>query len=314
MPVKSHHEFGDFANKMPDRRFFILTTLAGLTLSSRASVTSLSNRQSRELKAQQVNGLEILQASPSTVTGKPRILLIPGAYHGAWAFENNLLPFFANAGYEVFSMSLRGHGASSGGHQVLEAGFDDYVADVETVIQHLGGALIIIGHSLGGLLARRVLERQNIRAAVLLAAPTPQSMQQGAFKLLFNFPWAITKFILSGDPDTIYRDQEVVRKLLFNGARDEASENALHRILLEKESRKIVKEVQSLKFKPIKLPVLAMVGTADLGVPVEAAHEAAGYYSGTVKLIQDAAHEFFLMPGWETSARCITDWLANQGL
>jgi alpha-beta hydrolase superfamily lysophospholipase len=83
---------------------------------------------------------------------------------------------------------------------------------------------------------------------------------------------------------------------------------------LEKESRKIVKEVQSLKFKPIKLPVLAMVGTADLGVPVEAAHEAAGYYSGTVKLIQDAAHEFFLMPGWEISARCIADWLTDQGM
>jgi alpha-beta hydrolase superfamily lysophospholipase len=253
--------------------------------------------------------IELRRQRPSTVGDRGPLLLIPGAYHGAWAFENNLLPFFAARGFDTYAMSLRGHGQSDGADRVLDASFDDYVQDVVGVARALRRPPIVVGHSLGGLLARRLMEVMPVRAAVLLATPTPRSMREGALRLLLRYPGPILRFALNGDPDVIYRDRELVRDLLFSGAHDPVSEAALGRLLTERESKRILKDVQSLVFQRPALPVLAMGGSADTGVPASAIVEAATHYAGEHKMIEGASHQFFMAPGWERAAQCVADWL-----
>lgn len=293
-----------------NRRMFLSVLTALISFDSQAQNTlSAASNGGHDLLRIKVKGLELIRASSMRETKRGSILLIPGAYHGAWAFEHNLLPFFAQEGFDVYAMSLRGHGFSDGKAQVMEASFDDYVRDVETILKHIGGKPIVIGHSLGGLLVRRVIERQAVQAAVLLATPTPRSMREGALKLMLNFPLAVLKFVLSGDPDVIYRDEAVVRKLLFNGANDSVTNHALSMLLKESESKRIINDVQKLQFQRVDVPLFAIAGEADMGVPEDAIREAASDYQGRMKLVSQGAHEFFLMPSWEDSARCIAQWL-----
>jgi len=80
-------------------------------------------------------------------------------------------------------------------------------------------------------------------------------------------------------------------------------------MLAERESRRIIADVQALEFAPSQVPLLAIGGDADIGVPVSALQEAADFYDGSVKVLPGASHEFFLMHGWESAAGCIVDWL-----
>lgn len=244
-----------------------------------------------------------------TEEGRPALLLIPGAYHGAWAFEDNIGPYFAERGYDTFLMSLRGHGTSGGSSIVGSARFDDYVEDVLTVIDALPRPPILIGHSLGGLLAQRVAKRVPVPGLVLMATPTPKTMREGAFRLIGRFPWAMLKFVVTGNPDHVYRDEAVVRGLLFGGEHEASVDKALARILREPESSRLIADVQSLDLEPAGVPVLVVGGDADIGVPVEALHEATERHRGTKKILSGAAHQFFMMPGWEQAAACIHDWL-----
>ena len=157
-----------------------------------------------------------------------------------------------------------------------------------------------------------MMELLPVRAVVLLAAPTPRSMRDGALRLLLRYPAAILRFAWSGDPDVIYRDRELVRDLLFSGASDPTSERALNRVLVERESRRILQDVRSLTFQRVPVPVLAVGGGTDRGVPESAIREAADHYGGDHKIIAGASHEFFLMPGWEEVARSISEWIDGQ--
>ena len=255
-------------------------------------------------------GLELRRGQPLLQgPSSAPVLLIPGAYHGAWAFENNLMPYLASRGFDVYAMSLRGHGSSGGAEGVEDAGFDDYVADVLTVMAELPGSPVLIGHSLGGLLARRVAERADVLAVVLMASPTPRSMREAALRLLARFPLPMIKFALTGSPDHVYRNADVLRGLLFGGARHPEVDAAIQRMLSERESRRIVADVQALTFAPSRVPLLAIGGDADIGVPVSALQEAADLHGGTIKALPGAAHEFFLMHGWQRAAACIDEWL-----
>lgn len=255
-------------------------------------------------------GLELRRADPIPQGGaRGPVLLIPGAYHGAWAFQDNLMPYLARSGFDVYAMSLRGHGTSGGIERVEDAGFEDYVTDVLAVMAELPEAPILIGHSLGGLLARRVAEREKLRAVVLMASPTPRSMREAAMRLFMQFPLPMLKFALTGNPDHVYRNVDVLRDLLFGGARHLEVDAAIQRMLTERESRRIVTDVQTLEFASSRVPLLAIGGDADIGVPVSALQEAADLHGGSIKVLPGATHEFFLMAGWQRAAACIDEWL-----
>jgi alpha-beta hydrolase superfamily lysophospholipase len=45
---------------------------------------------------------------------RARVLLVHGICVGAWVWEQHVMPYLADAGFEVHALSLRGHGASEG--------------------------------------------------------------------------------------------------------------------------------------------------------------------------------------------------------
>src|ERR1051326_9150027 len=113
--------------------------------------------------------LEIISKQPEQLAHTTPLLFIHGAWHGAWCWEN-FLPYFADCGYEVHALSLRGHGNSEGKENIRWYSVNDYVADVKQVINSFKQRPALIGHSMGGYIMQKYLETQDTPAGVLLAS------------------------------------------------------------------------------------------------------------------------------------------------
>ena len=104
-------------------------------------------------------------------SSRPPVVMIHGAFCGGWAFEG-WAQLFRAQGYAVTAPTLRHH--DGGGRDAL-AGVSliDYADDLQSELAALGGAPILIGHSMGGLLAQMLAARVRVRALVLLAPSPP---------------------------------------------------------------------------------------------------------------------------------------------
>lgn len=112
---------------------------------------------------------------------RPPIVFIHGAFCGGWSFDAFSKPF-ADAGYAVHRPTLRYHDCGLRPPQKLaRTSLTDYAADLEITITSLGTVPVLIGHSLGGLLAQMLAARGLAKAAILLAPSPPWGLLPSTF-------------------------------------------------------------------------------------------------------------------------------------
>lgn len=140
--------------------------------------------------------LEWIEARPEgQATGAP-ILFLHGAFGGAWMWNEIYLPFFARRGRHVAAVSLRAHGRSSGSEQLQRWSLVDFREDVERAIAEFPVPPIVVGHSLGGLLAQMLLGRATMRALVLLGSMPPDGLFLESPRLAITDPHIWTEAVL----------------------------------------------------------------------------------------------------------------------
>jgi len=115
-------------------------------------------------------------------------LLVHGAWHGAWCWDRGFLDRVAAHGFDVCALSLRGHGNSAGHERLRTTRVRDFVDDIETVVDSLRAAPVIIGHSMGGFLTQKLMERRRLPGAVLLASMPPGGVAAFVAKLIRTDP------------------------------------------------------------------------------------------------------------------------------
>ena len=101
------------------------------------------------------------------------VVMIHGAFCGGWVFDHWRTAFEAR-GYKVHTPTLRYH--DRGDDPPAELGktsVRDYADDIETLVAGLPSPPILIGHSMGGLIAQMLAARRDVRALVLLAPSAP---------------------------------------------------------------------------------------------------------------------------------------------
>ncbi len=102
--------------------------------------------------------------------------------HGMWgsgAYWGNFRGWFESRGYRVVTPTLRHHGGRFEDPPPPGLGTTsllDYTADLEQEIRALGDEPILIGHSMGGLLAQILASRGLGKALVLLAPASPRGI------------------------------------------------------------------------------------------------------------------------------------------
>ena len=121
-------------------------------------------------------GRLILGAAPQD--GRPGLLLVPGAYHGAWCYAH-YLDYFARAGLACAALDLRGHGALPQDDAFTSAGIADLGQDVISALDALARPTVVVGHSMGALPALLTASQRAV-AGVILLAPSPPGDLTGA--------------------------------------------------------------------------------------------------------------------------------------
>ena len=133
-------------------------------------------------KLTRVGDLTVAVERPPTKTNKTPVLLIHGMFAGAWMWDN-YQSLFARHGYETHAINLRGHHGSRPVPDIGKVSVHDYVADCKEVARTLRNP-IVIGHSMGGLLAQKLAEAGNVRALVLIGSAPPRWIPVISWRLL----------------------------------------------------------------------------------------------------------------------------------
>src|SRR5215216_4193676 len=104
----------------------------------------------------------------------PVFLLIHGAFHGAWCWTKTINEL-QNRGYEAHAIDLPGQGDDQAPNRkvTLEAMADRIV----TKLEQLSGAVVLVGHSLGGMAISAAAEKtpERIRILIYVCAFLPRS-------------------------------------------------------------------------------------------------------------------------------------------
>lgn len=263
-----------------------------------------------QITASQVD-IEFVHQPASGPRKNMSMLFVPGLYHGAWAFSDGLMPFFAKKGFDVYSYSPRGHGKSAGRDLVANARFDDFLADLCQAASRISGPLVLVGHSMGGMLVERYLEFNEAAGAILLCGPSGQDLKDTSFTVLENFFWPTLKFVLTGNPDHLYHDRRSCRGLLFGGEHSENVDKALDHICSQPQSRKVMKDLMVFKAGPAKAacPTLLIGAEADISIPEGSLENRAKNRWYDCKMYEGRPHEIFITQGWEEVAEDMGHWL-----
>lgn len=256
----------------------------------------------------------IHQPGRGETTHETPVLFIHGAWHGAWCWEPTFIPYFIEKGYDTYALSLRGHGNSSG--QVRFARANDYLSDIRRVVSEIKPHPILIGHSMGGYLVQRYLERyaHEVPAAVLLAAAPINGALPMNLRLLFTYPLHIFRVLAQLDPGALIKEPEMMQKLFFSDDYPLA-ELREHHARMGSESIRVNFEmaVRPPAAQRYDLPMLVLGGIHDTLFTREEIRMTARVY-GTEAEFFNMAHDMMLEPGALAVADRIVQWLVAQNV
>jgi non-heme chloroperoxidase len=259
--------------------------------------------------------LEIVEAGPPRGgSGRP-LLFVHGAFAGAWCWSEFFLPYFAKQGFRACAVSLRGHGGSPGREQLDWLSIADYVHDLEQAVGTVGGNPVLVGHSMGGFVVQKYLERAAAPGCVLMASVPPQGLLAASLTLAFSNPGlfadvnalmhrgraslATMQHALFANPVSLDRLQAYYRKM-------------------QPESQRAMWDMTFFDLPHLRRercpPMLILGAERDILVPPSQAEEAARTYGTQAEIFPGMGHVMMLEAGWQPVADRIIEWLRTNKL
>jgi len=165
--------------------------------------------------------LEIISREPEEQRFATPLLFVHGTGHGAWCWDEHFLPFFAARGFSAHAVSLRGHGKSDIRGKLKWVSVANYVDDVFRAASRLPAKPVVIGHSLGGLVVQKYLEKHSAPAAILVAPSPSEGMFLSGLKLQLKNPWLMTRVMLKQDYAVMFSTPALAKKFLFSEDADD---------------------------------------------------------------------------------------------
>lgn len=243
-------------------------------------------------------------AAQSPKAGRPAILFVHGLGHGGWCWDNWLRAASAD-GYDGSALSLRGHESSEG--TIRGTRLRHYVDDVVRTVEELAAdQIVLIGHSLGGLIVQKAITRCHVKAAVLVASIPSGPAVRTAFAMTRQDPRQTIRFVAG-------RSMRFPTDILFNAL--DSVTAADHRARMVPNSA--VAQYQLLLHRPAARPlgsppVLSIGSTADRLVPIKSQRATARRYGADLIEFDDVGHDMMLDDGWDRVWHEVSRWLDTR--
>lgn len=199
--------------------------------------------------------LAVVARLPVGLIDHRAIVLVHGAANSGlvWTFWQQEL---AHGGWASYAIDLRGHGHSQP-IDLSHTGMDDYTADVRTLAQQFKRPPIVMGWSMGGLVAL-MAAAEGVAAACVALAPSTPARQRQASAVLRSGEFGPEEYgITSDDPE----QQPAMPDL-------DPEERRIALASLGRESRLARDERQAgIVMTALPCPLLIITGTADRAWP-----------------------------------------------
>jgi pimeloyl-ACP methyl ester carboxylesterase len=246
--------------------------------------------------------LEHLITYPAQKRHHTPILLIHGAWHDAWCWEQAMADLAAR-GFEVHAVSLRGHGGSPQPPNFARSTIIQYVSDVRSAIAAVGPRPLVVGHSIGGLLLQLIITgvagpAPELAGAVLLCS-SPVSLQAYfAPRPTQNEPLSMG--------DMLKFEPRAMRAGLFRA--DISDAELEHRVSrMVHEPPLVIPSSMLLRPRPdrCRTRVLVIAAGHDAIYTPEVQREIAAAYRGEFVVVPNATHDLMFDPDWPIAAASI---------
>ena len=259
--------------------------------------------------------LDVITSEPQSQPRPTPLLFVHGAWHGAWCWTDHFLPYFARHGYISHTFDLRGHGKSDGQKGFRWTRIADYVSDVERVVRQMDQSPVLIGHSMGGLVVQKYLERHEAPAAVLLASVPPGGVLRTTLSIAAHHPLPFLKANATMQLYPIVGTPQLTREAFFSEGISEARLQAHYSRIQNEAYRAFLDMIVFSLPRParIKTPLLVLGGEKDTIFSRKEVEATARAYH-TQATFFNMAHDMMLEDGWQDVADHILRWLDQRGL
>ncbi len=259
--------------------------------------------------------LEVITKKPEGESRTTPLLFIHGAFSSAHIWSPFFLPFFAQHGYECYALSLRGHGGSEGKDGLPVTRLRDYVNDVEQVARGLRAPPVLIGTSMGGIIAQKYMHEFPAVGVVLLASGPPHGMFPSIMRMALGNPQLVRDMFMMQyvGPDTA--TVAGARRALF---REDTPDDYIREYLpkAEWESPWVMTDMVWLDLPPsrrlVDVPVLVLGGECDAFIARTAVEATARTYATEAEIFPGMPHAMMLDRDWEKVAQRILEWLERS--
>jgi non-heme chloroperoxidase len=249
------------------------------------------------------------------------VVMIHGMWAGGWVWDD-WVPVFEGAGYRCTVPTLRYHDAPPQGPPPAlgRASLLDYARDLERQLDTLPEPPILMGHSMGGILAQMLGARGRARGLVLLSPMPPQGINVLSLASLRMFRTSLLGWGFWKRPTRPAFADAAASMLasLPDGVRRTVYDRLVH------ESGRVGCEAGFWFLDPrrakwvdasrITCPVLVVAGAEDRLHPPSMMRRVAQRYAPVSTFMEIPGHGHWLVgePDWKTIAQRIIGWLASN--
>jgi pimeloyl-ACP methyl ester carboxylesterase len=258
---------------------------------------------------------------------KNHIILI----HGTWCNGNNWGDFateLKRRGFTVHTPTLRHHGAAgradirANAQKVATVGLLDYVADLAALVDSLDSPPIIVGHSLGALLAQLLAARRPNKGMILLGPAPAAGMFNMYPSMLLLWGRYLPQWLLREPMYPCSWDTWVT--LICNSLPREIQESYYATLCAESGTAYFEmalwfldrKRPARVDYNAIRTPVLVIAGSVDKCTVPRLCRLTAKRYGdqGTYVELEGSGHMMTVGRYMPESLAAIDGWLAHHGL
>ncbi len=245
---------------------------------------------------------------PAPRPGAPALLLLHGAACGAWVWDHGFGARLAAAGHPVFALTF------GRGSRAAPAGLAAFAEDARIALAALRRPLVLVGHSLGGLVAQLLLSEAAVRGAALLAPVPPEGLAWSNWRLAMADPPLWRAVARMTEPAMPPADAALLRRALFSAGLPDAVA-AHHLSRMGGESPAALLDAQAPQPVPpaslLGKPCVVLAPRRDRLVPADAIVRTAAWHAAPFALLDGTGHAMMLDAAWETLADRLLDWLRD---